>query len=78
MVFSIQTIYRFDEGASQIHRITSYNVCYTKLLRAIYGGAYYYDARDAVCTAIVQIQSGVDPEIAFQEAQDTVEFQMGK
>jgi len=45
---------------------------------AIYGGAYYYDARDAVCTAIVQIQSGVDPEIAFQEAQDTVEFQMGK
>lgn len=45
---------------------------------AINGGAYYYDARDAVCTAIVQIQSGSDPQTAFQEAEDTVNFLMGK
>ena len=45
---------------------------------AIHGGAYYYDARDAVCTAIVQVQSGADPQAAFQEAEDTVNFLMGK
>jgi lactose/L-arabinose transport system substrate-binding protein len=44
---------------------------------AIKGGAYYYDARDAVCTAIAQIQAGTDPKQAFQDAQDTVNFMMG-
>lgn len=43
----------------------------------IEGGAYYYDARDAVCTAITQIQSGADPKQALQDAQDTVNFMMG-
>lgn len=45
---------------------------------AIHGGAYYYDARDAVCTAIVQIQLGEDPETAFLEAEETVKFAMGE
>jgi len=45
---------------------------------AITGGAYYYDARDAVCTAITQIQSGADPKTAFKDAEDTVNFAMGK
>jgi len=44
---------------------------------AIEGGAYYYDARDAVCTAITQIQSGAVAKEAFQDAQDTVNFMMG-
>jgi len=44
---------------------------------AITGGAYYYDARDAVCTAITQIQTGTSPKQAFQDAQDTVNFMMG-
>ena len=45
---------------------------------SIRGGAYYYDARDAVCNAIVKIQSGADARTAFQEAEDTVNFMMGK
>ena len=45
---------------------------------SITGGAYYYDARDAVCTAITQIQQGTDPKKAFQDAEDTVNFLMGK
>ncbi|MFA5675399.1 MAG: extracellular solute-binding protein [Christensenellales bacterium] len=44
----------------------------------IRGGAYYYDARDAVCTAIVEIQSGSDARTAFQKAEETVNFLMGK
>lgn len=44
---------------------------------AIEGGAYYYDARDAVCTAITQIQSGADPKQALKDAEDTVNFMMG-
>lgn len=51
---------------------------YASHVPAIYGGAYYYDARDAVCTAIVEIQSGADPKTAFQKAQNTVDFMMGK
>lgn len=45
---------------------------------AIHGGAYYYDARDAVCNAIVNIQGGADAKTAFQEAENTVNFMMGK
>lgn len=51
---------------------------YASHVPAINGGAYYYDARDAVCSAIVKIQSGTDAKTAFQEAQDTVNFSMGK
>lgn len=41
-------------------------------------GAYYYDARDAVGVALTNmIQSGQDIEAGIQEAQDTVEFNMG-
>ena len=40
-------------------------------------GVYNYEARDAVGTAISQVLSGVDIDIALQEAQDTVEFLMG-
>lgn len=51
---------------------------YASHVPAINGGAYYYDARDAVCNAIVKIQSGTDAKTAFQEAEDTVNFSMGK
>lgn len=51
---------------------------YASHVPAINGGAYYYDARDAVCTAITQIQTGADPKTAFQQAEDTVNFLMGK
>lgn len=41
-------------------------------------GAFYYDARDAVGTALSDIiQSGADMDSELQNAQDTVEFNMG-
>ncbi|MDR0284120.1 MAG: extracellular solute-binding protein [Propionibacteriaceae bacterium] len=39
-------------------------------------GAYYYEARDAVSTAITKIMGGTDMATALKEAQDTVEFAM--
>jgi lactose/L-arabinose transport system substrate-binding protein len=39
-------------------------------------GAYYYEGRDAVSTAITQIMQGTDPASALEEAQSTVEFDM--
>lgn len=45
---------------------------------SINGGAYYYDARDAVCTAIAEIQAGSDAKTAFQKAEDNVNFLMHK
>lgn len=40
-------------------------------------GAFYYDARDAVGTALSNIiQSGVDRDDALKEAQETAEFTM--
>ena len=39
-------------------------------------GAYYYEGRDAVSTAITKILSGTDPAAALKEAQDTTEFAM--
>ena len=41
-------------------------------------GAYYYEARDAVSTAITKIIQGTDAQSALQEAQSTVEFDMGQ
>ncbi|MDR1808596.1 MAG: extracellular solute-binding protein [Propionibacteriaceae bacterium] len=40
-------------------------------------GAYYYEGRDAVSTAITEIINGADPDTALQTAQETVEFAMG-
>lgn len=40
-------------------------------------GAYYYEARDAVSTAIHQILTGTDIDAAFAEADATVAFKMG-
>jgi lactose/L-arabinose transport system substrate-binding protein len=40
-------------------------------------GAYYYEGRDAVSTAITNIINGQDPDTALQAAQDEVEFAMG-
>lgn len=41
-------------------------------------GAFYYDARDAVGTALTSItQMGTDVDSALQEAQDALEFSMG-
>jgi lactose/L-arabinose transport system substrate-binding protein len=39
-------------------------------------GAYYYEARDAVSTAITKILGGADPAASLKEAQDTVAFAM--
>jgi lactose/L-arabinose transport system substrate-binding protein len=40
-------------------------------------GVYYYEARDAVSTAITKIISGTDMASALDEAQSAVEFAMG-
>ena len=41
-------------------------------------GAFYYDARDAVGTALSNIiQTGADMDSELQTAQETVEFNMG-
>lgn len=40
-------------------------------------GAYYYEARDAVSKGITQILQGTDMTVALQEAEDTVNFDMG-
>ena len=40
-------------------------------------GAYYYEARDAVSTAITKIIGGTNMKDALAEAQSTVEFAMG-
>ena len=50
---------------------------YAGYVPRITGGAYYYDARDAVATAIIQIEQGMDREEAFQQAEDAVNFAMG-
>lgn len=39
-------------------------------------GVYYYEARDAIATAITNVVAGADIESELQTAQDTVEFQM--
>lgn len=39
-------------------------------------GVYYYEARDAIATAITNVVAGADVESELQTAQDTVEFQM--
>ncbi len=39
-------------------------------------GVYYYEARDAIATAITNVVAGADIDSELQTAQDTVEFQM--
>ena len=41
-------------------------------------GVYYYEARDAIATAITNVVAGADIEAELQTAQDTVEFQMAQ
>jgi len=41
-------------------------------------GVYYYEARDAVATAIQNVVGGADIEAEIQTAQETVEFQMAE
>ncbi|MDO5409547.1 MAG: extracellular solute-binding protein [Lachnospiraceae bacterium] len=41
-------------------------------------GVYYYEARDAVATAIQNVVAGEDIDSAIQTAQETVEFAMGE
>lgn len=41
-------------------------------------GVYYYEARDAIATAITNVVGGADIEAELQTAQDTVEFQMAQ
>lgn len=41
-------------------------------------GVYYYEARDAVATAITHVVAGADIESEIKAAEDTVNFAMGK
>lgn len=41
-------------------------------------GVYYYEARDAVATAITNIVAGADIDTELKTAEDTVNFAMGK
>lgn len=41
-------------------------------------GVYYYEARDAIATAITNVVAGADIESEIQTAQDTVAFQMAQ
>ncbi|WP_246241012.1 ABC transporter substrate-binding protein [Anaerocolumna sedimenticola] len=41
-------------------------------------GVYYYEARDAVGTAITNVVNGADLESELKNAEDTVKFQMGQ
>lgn len=41
-------------------------------------GVYYYEARDAIATAITNVVAGADIDSELQAAQSTVEFAMGK
>lgn len=41
-------------------------------------GVYYYEARDAIATAITNVVAGADIEAEIQTAQDTVDFQMAQ
>ena len=41
-------------------------------------GMYYFDARDAVATALSNVVNGADIPSELKTAQDTVEFSMGK
>ncbi len=41
-------------------------------------GVYYYEARDAVATAITNVIAGSDIETELQTAEDTVNFNMGQ
>jgi lactose/L-arabinose transport system substrate-binding protein len=41
-------------------------------------GVYYYEARDAVATALANTVAGADIKSELQNAQDQVKFQMGK
>ena len=40
-------------------------------------GVYYYEARDAVATAVANVSAGADVDAELATAQETVEFQMG-
>ena len=41
-------------------------------------GVYYYEARDAVATALVNTLDGADQKSEIKNAEDTVKFQMGQ
>ncbi|MDR1770492.1 MAG: extracellular solute-binding protein [Hungatella sp.] len=41
-------------------------------------GVYYYEARDAVATAITHVVTGADIDAEIKTAEDTVKFAMGK
>lgn len=41
-------------------------------------GVYYYEARDAVATAITNVIAGSDIDTELQTAEDTVNFNMGQ
>lgn len=64
----------FFGGESVFDKITEYAgkipTCNT--------GVYFYEARDAVATAITNVINGADINSEMQQAEDTVKFQMGQ
>jgi lactose/L-arabinose transport system substrate-binding protein len=50
---------------------------YTSQVPANQTGAYYYDARDALGTAVTNYLNGADMESELFNAEDTVNFTMG-
>ncbi len=51
---------------------------YAGKVPSVHTGAYYYEARDAVATAITNVMGGSDIDTELQTAQDTVKFTMGR
>ena len=50
---------------------------YTEKVPSVITGAYYYDARSALGTAVTNILNGGDADAELQTAEDTVNFNMG-
>lgn len=50
---------------------------YTEKVPSVITGAYYYDARAALGTAVTNILNGGDADAELQTAEDTVNFNMG-
>lgn len=64
----------FFSGEPVFKKITEY----ASKIPSIHTGVYYYEARDAVATAIRNVIGGADIQAELQTAEDTVNFAMGR
>lgn len=51
---------------------------YSKNVPAVNTGAYFYEARDAVTTAVTSIKSGGDVDTELASAEEELLFNMGQ